>query len=107
MMPSLRRRPARATAPSPITAADCRACGPASPAFFRSIASARATRARVACGMITSSMYALGGDERRKETVLVFLGAGGDLAGIADVGAENDLHRSLAPITAICAVGQA
>jgi len=32
---------------------------------------------------------ALGGDERREETVLVFLGAGGDLAGITNVGAKK------------------
>jgi hypothetical protein len=37
----------------------------------------------------------------------VFLGARGDLFGVADVGAEDDLDAPLAPITAICAVGQA
>ena len=31
---------------------------------------------------------ALGGDEGRQEAVLVFLGTGGDLVGVADVGAR-------------------
>ena len=46
MMPSLRRRPARATAPSPITAADCRACAPASPVFSPAASRAHGRRGR-------------------------------------------------------------
>ena len=38
---------------------------------------------------------AFGGDERRQEPVLVFFRARGDLFGVADVAAEDDLHRAL------------
>jgi hypothetical protein len=38
---------------------------------------------------------ALGGDERRKETLLIFLGARGDLFRVAQIGAEDDLDRAL------------
>src|SRR5215831_19239632 len=38
---------------------------------------------------------ALGGGEGREEAILVFLGAGGDLLGVADIGAEDDLDRAL------------
>ncbi len=38
---------------------------------------------------------ALGGDERRQETVLVFLGARGDRFGVPDIAAEDDLDRAL------------
>src|SRR5215472_8358971 len=37
---------------------------------------------------------ALGGGEGREEAILVFLGAGGDLLGVADIGAEDDLDRA-------------
>ena len=38
---------------------------------------------------------ALGGDEGGEKPLLVFLGAGGDLFRIADIGAEDDLDRAL------------
>ena len=38
---------------------------------------------------------ALGGDERREEALLVFAGARGNLFRVADVGAEDDLDRTL------------
>jgi hypothetical protein len=38
---------------------------------------------------------ALGGNERRQEALLVFLGAFGDHVGVGEVGAEDDLDRPL------------
>jgi hypothetical protein len=48
---------------------------------------------------------AFGGDERRQEAVLVFLGARGDCFGMSE--RKMISTAPLAPITAICAVGQA
>ena len=50
---------------------------------------------------------ALGGDEGRQEPVLIFPGARGDLVGVADSLRKMISTAPLAPITAICAVGQA
>ena len=50
---------------------------------------------------------ALGGDERRQEAVLVLLGALGDLFGFAMSARKMISTAPLAPMTAICAVGQA
>ena len=43
----------------------------------------------------TSVSDAFGGDKGRQEALLIFLCALGDLLGIADIGAKNDLDRTL------------
>ena len=78
--------------------ASCRACVPASPhACSRSIASARAMRrARRVRHDHVVDVAALRGDKRREEALLVFPSCAlRSVSASADIGAENDLDRTL------------
>src|SRR5262249_14327424 len=56
---------------------------------------AREARARGVRHDHVVDIAALGGGKRRQKTLLVFLGARGDLLRVAEVGAEDDLDRAL------------